>query len=179
MNGGAGSGAVDFFHGFQVAIMLTLMINLVQFTFWTCRMRRSGNTLLEVHGPTLLVFASFVLVNIQPMWILIIGSWKLCCGTCEAMGLPQGCSSTGYTYTPWPDAPGTARECSSGGNVFWDESYCSGGKLSIFPTQLSGWIIQIVCTWGGYVCMFIGVFQATQLHVKLRKKWSSIRRSQS
>lgn len=176
MNGGSGTGIVDFFHGFQVAIMMTLMLNLVQFTYWTCKMRRSG-TCLEVHQPTLLVLISAVMVNVQPMWILIIGSWKLCCGTCLMMGAnTTDCTSTGMTYPTWPNAPHVYRECSMGGNVFWDESYCKGQSYSIFPTQWQGWLIQIICTWGGYVFMFVGVLQATQLHKKLSVKWRAIRR---
>lgn len=190
MNGGSGTGIVDFFHGLQVAIMLTLMFNLTQFTWWTCKRQRTGN-LWEVHGPTFLVLTSSILVNIQPIWILIIGSWKLCCAHCElfsvtapkviagvtymvATPLPPTCTSTGLTFPPWDK--GLPRECSTGGNVFWDISYCGGEHLSIFPTVWKGWVVQIVCTWGGYVLMFIGVFQATKLHIKLQNRWKAIRR---
>lgn len=176
MNSGSGSGVVDFFHGLQVAIMMTLMFNLVQFVWWTCKRMRRG-TFLEVHSPTLLVLLSAILVNIQPMMILVIGSWHLCCGTCEQLGL----TCTGMSYPPWPklgpNGEKVPRPCSSGGNVFWDQSYCSGENYALFPTQVSGWIIQIVCTWGGYILMFIGVFQATKLHLKLLAKWRAITRT--
>jgi hypothetical protein len=181
MNGGSGTGIVDFFHGAQVAIMMTLMFNLTQFIYWTCKQRRTG-TFWQVHTPTMLVLASAILVNIQPLWILVIGSWKLCCAHCSLFkdsagkSLPDTCTSTGLTYPPW--SSGNPRECSSGGNVFWDISYCGGQQYSIFPTQVSGWAIQIICTWGGYVLMFIGVFQATQLHKKFAAKWKGIRRGQ-
>jgi hypothetical protein len=182
MNGGSGTGAVDFFHGFQVAIMMTLMFNLVQFTYWTCKMRRSG-TFWEQHQPTMLVLLSAILVNIQPMCILVVGSFHLCCGTCEQFGWTEakpesitGCTAADeLTFPPWPNDH-ARRPCSSGGNLFWDISYCGGKKYPIFPTQASGWAIQIICTWGGYVAMFIGVFQATQLHKKLAAKWRAIRR---
>lgn len=178
MNGGSGTGVVDFFHGLQVAIMMTLMLNLTQFVWWTCKRQRQGSC-LQVHGPTLLVLLSSILVNIQPMWILVIGSFKLCCGTCDQLGLKgDACPASGYSYPPWPNdkTPG-ARECAApGGNVFWDVSYCGGKNLSIFPTVASGWVIQIVCTWGGFVLMFIGVMQATRLHLKLKKRWQTIRR---
>lgn len=167
---------VDFFHGFQVALMMTVMLNLTQFVWWRCKQSRRG-TCLQVHTPTLWTLAATILVNIQPMWILIIGSWKLCCGTNEQMGFPNAVSQgspTGYTYSPW--SSGEPRPCKApGGNVFWDKSYCSGQKLSTFPTVPSGWAVQILCTWGGFVCMFVGVMMATQLHVKLRKQWRAIR----
>lgn len=174
MNGGNGTGIVDFFHGFQVAIMMTLMFNLVQFVWWTCKTRRTG-TFWEVHTPTLYTLMSAILVNIQPIWILCIGSWKLCCGTCATMGIKAAqCPASGMSYPPWSN--GEARECTMGGNVFWGISYCGGQQYSIFPTQWQGWLIQIVCTWGGYILMFIGVFQATKLHLKLAAKWRAIRR---
>lgn len=158
--------------------MMTLMFNLTQFTWWTCKNTRSG-TCLQVHQPTLIVLLSSVLVNVQPMWILVIGSFKLCCGRCEDLMKMPGCSSTGYTYPPWPATPKDARECAApGGNVFWDSSYCTGGKLPIFPTVASGWAVQVICTWGGYALMFVGVLQATRLHLKLAKKWKNIRRTQ-
>lgn len=176
MNGGSGTGIVDFFHGLQVAIMMTLMLNLVQFVWWTCKLKRPGNTLWEVHQPTILVMLSAILVNIQPMLILAIGSWKLCCSPCENFPKMAGCAAGDFTYPPWSD--GERRACSApGGNIFWDVSYCSGGQYSIFPTVLQGWLIQIFCTWGGYILMFIGVFQATNLHLKLISKWRAIRRS--
>jgi hypothetical protein len=176
MNGGSGTGVVDFFHGLQVAIMLAIMLNLTQFVWWTCKSKRSG-TFWQVHQPTMTVLLATILVNIQPMWILVIGSWKLCCATCSQLKKPANCSSTGMSYPPWSD--NEPRPCSSGGNVFWDGSYCTGEQYSIFPTQWTGWLIQIVCTWGGFVLMFIGVFQATQLHKKLLAKWRSEHRARS
>jgi len=167
---------VDFFHGFQVALMMTVMLNLTQFVWWRCKQSRRG-TCLQVHAPTLWTLAATILVNIQPMWILIIGSWKLCCAKCVDLDLEPNCSPTGFSYSPWQG--GAIRECPSpGGNVFWDESYCTGKKLSTFPTVASGWAVQILCTWGGFACMFIGVLMATQLHVKLRKQWRNVRAGQ-
>jgi len=185
MNGGSGTGIVDFFHGLQVAIMLALMLNLVQFVYWTCWLRRQPpryNTFWDRQGPTMLVLMSAILVNIQPMWILVIGSFKFCCGKCAQIGLAdEFCPSNGYSFPPWPASKNVSRPCDfpNGGNVFWDGSYCAGEHYAIFPTQWQGWTIQIFATWGGYVLMFIGVFQATQLHKKLSAKWGAIRRGQS
>lgn len=169
MNGGAGTGMVDFFHGFQVALMMTVMLNLTQFVWWRCKASRRG-TCLQVHMPTLFTLAAAIMVNIQPMWILIIGSWKLCCGTNAQMGFTDVTNPGGFSFAPWAD--GQPRPCSApGGNVFWDVSYCGGKKLSTFPTVGAGWAVQICFTWGGFACMFIGVLMATQLHVKLKKQW--------
>jgi len=176
MNGGSGTGIVDFFHGLQVAIMLALMLNLVQFVWWTCKLRRPG-TFWHMHQPTLIVLLSAIMVNIQPMLILVIGSWKLCCAPCTNYSpKPLGCTTSDFTYPAWSD--NNMRACSApGGNLFWDVSYCTGSQYPIFPTVASGWTIQCICTWGGYVLMFVGVFQATKLHMKLVTKWRAIRGS--
>jgi len=186
LNSGAGSGIVDFFHGFQVALMMTVMFNLVQFVWWRCKQSRRGSC-LKVHTPTLWTLVSAIMVNVQPLWILIIGSWKLCCATCEQVGFVDGpagdrakfCPKSGFSYPPWPGDPDTARECSApGGNVFWDVSHCDGSKYATFPSIGSGWAVQIIFTWGGFVVMFVGIMQATQLHLKLKKQWRAIRAGQ-
>eukprot|EP00929_Paragymnodinium_shiwhaense_P000989 TRINITY_DN101200_c0_g1_i1.p1 TRINITY_DN101200_c0_g1~~TRINITY_DN101200_c0_g1_i1.p1 ORF type:complete len:201 (-),score=35.90 TRINITY_DN101200_c0_g1_i1:440-1042(-) len=173
MNSGAGSGVVDFFHGFQVALMMTIMFNLTQFVYWRCKMSRQGS-FLQVHTPTLYTLLATIMVNIQPMWILAIGSWHLCCAPCETFGYKPGCTSTGSTYPVW--AKDEYRTCNIDGNVFWDSSYCTGKQYATFPVKASGWAVQIICTWGGFVFMFVGVLQATQLHRKMAKKWRELRR---
>lgn len=173
MNGGAGAGWVDFFHGFQVALMMTVMLNLTQFVYWRCKASRAGKGAWFQWQPVLWTFISTVLVNIQPMMILSIGSFKICCATCENMGFDANCTATGRSLPPWADkAP---RVCDWSGNTFWDESYCTGQKLPIFPTQTSGWLVQILATWGGFVFMFVGIMQATQLHKKFLNKWYAVR----
>lgn len=185
LNGGSATGTVDFFHGFQVALMTTIMFNVTQFVYWSNKNRLTG-TCLEVHKSTLITLASAILVNVQPMWILVIGSYHFCCAKCSIFGLnnattgQQWCVNSGgnsYTYPPWSDH--AQRPCYTSGNVFWDESYCGGTKYALFPSKASGWMVQIFCTWFGFVLMFIGVMMATQLHVKLRNKWYAVRRGKS
>jgi len=177
MNGGSGTGWVDFFHGFQVALMMAIMLNLVQFVYWRCQASRRG-TCWNKYQPVLWTFISAVLTNVQPLMILIIGSFHFCCGPCEKMvkNFTADCTASGSTYPPWPADPNTPRECHTSGNTFWDSSYCTGGKLPTFPSKTSGWMVQVFCTWGGFVFMFIGILQATQLHKKFAAKWRSIRR---
>lgn len=178
MNGGSGTGYVDFFHGFQVALMMTIMLNLVQFVYWRCKASRRGTCWQKFH-PVFWTFVSAVLTNVQPFMILLIGSFHACCSPCDAFpagGLPDGfqCPASGKTFPPWGD--GAPRECFGNGNAFWDQSYCQGKKLPTFPTKLSGWMIQVLCTWGGFVFMFYGIMEATQLHKKFAAKWRQIQR---
>lgn len=58
-------------------------------------------------------------------------------------------------------------------NFFFD----GGGDhpSALVPNTALGWCIQIFCTYLGYICMFVGVFGATKLHVKIQKKWAILR----
>lgn len=179
MNSGAGSGSVDFFHGLQVAIMMTLMLNLTQFVWWRCKQSRTGSC-WQVHRPTFVTLLSAIMVNFQPLSILVIGSWKLCCAHCKDLGKSADCTATGFSYPPWPGSANTMRECAApGGSLYWDASYCTGANYALFPTTTVGWAIQICLTWGGFAVMFVGVLEATQLHRKLQKQWRAIRRGRA
>jgi len=171
MNGGAGAGSVDFFHGFQVALMMTIMFNFVQFIYWRCKAMGRNQV------PTLLMLASAIMTNIQPMAILVVGSWKIICCSCSDLtnNTNPDCTSTGRSFPPWG---GTEfRTCHGDGNWFWTGTHdrCTGQLLALFPNQAIGWIIQIVATWGGFVVMFVSVMMATQLHLKIQKKWRAAR----
>jgi len=173
MNGGAGTGAVDFFHGFQVALMMTIMFNLVQFVFWRCKAQGRSQF------PTLLMLISAIMTNFQPMAILVVGSWRLLCCPCEAIGWNETvgpCPASGRSFPPF-DQP---RECHGDGNWFWTGTIdrCQGHDLALFPNQWKGWVIQIVATWGGFVVMFFSVMMATQLHLKVQKRWRAVRTGQ-
>jgi len=174
MTGGSGSGVVDFFHGFQVALMMTIMFNLVQFIYWRCKAQGRSQF------PTLLMFISALMTNFQPMGILVEGSWKLLCCSCDDLTgktNPQ-CTESGRSFPPWGD--GDFRECHGDGNWFWQGTHdrCTGALLALFPDQVIGWAIQIVLTWGGFVVMFVSVMMATQLHLKIQKRWRSARTGQ-
>jgi len=174
MSVGAGSGIVDFFHGFQVALMMTVMFNLTQFIYWRCAASRNG-TCWNKYQPVLWTFIATILVNVQPIMILTFGSFKLCCAECATVGVKEGCPANGMSYPPWGN--GIPRPCDvrRGGNTFWDKSYCDGSKLAMFPVKWEGWCVQIFCTYGGFVFMLVGILQATQLHVKFVKQWRAIR----
>lgn len=168
MNGGAGAGSVDFFHGFQVALMMTIMFNLVQFVYWRCKAMGRNQF------PTLLMLVSAIMTNFQPMAILIVGSWKLLCCACEDLGGDAQCTASGRSFPPFGK---DFRECHGDGNWFWTGTHdrCTGELLALFPNQWKGWVIQIVATWGGFVVMFVSVMMATQLHLKIQKRWRAVR----
>eukprot|EP01065_Artemidia_motanka_P035600 TRINITY_DN43508_c0_g1_i1.p1 TRINITY_DN43508_c0_g1~~TRINITY_DN43508_c0_g1_i1.p1 ORF type:complete len:154 (+),score=33.51 TRINITY_DN43508_c0_g1_i1:324-785(+) len=69
---------ITFFHGLQVAIMMTIMTNLTQFVWHTCGWRRKNEPTHWLRWrPVYVMLLSTVLVNVQPMSILIIGSWGI------------------------------------------------------------------------------------------------------
>lgn len=56
-------------------------------------------------------------------------------------------------------------------NFFFD----GGNTNALVPNTTTGWLIQIFCTYCGYLTMFFGVFGATRLHLKIRAKWRKLR----
>mmetsp|Transcript_5300 Transcript_5300/g.7804 ORF Transcript_5300/g.7804 Transcript_5300/m.7804 type:complete len:153 (-) Transcript_5300:300-758(-) len=57
-------------------------------------------------------------------------------------------------------------------NFFFD---ADSNPNALVPNTTTGWLIQVFCTYLGYITLFVGVFWTTQLHVKIAKKWSEIR----
>lgn len=141
---------IAFFHGFQVAIMMTVMASVIQYGYWTVLTKRHG---VQGHwakfGPVYILLVAGILVNVQPLMILCIGSW-----------------STGLDCTKpdiaveWP--------CT---NAFWT----ADAMNTFFPNRASGWAIQICCTYVGYILLIVGVFQATEMVSKFRRTWNQAR----
>lgn len=138
---------MDFFHGIQVAVTFAMMTNITQFAWWTCKRNRKG-THLQKYLPVYLLLISTILVNIQPLLMLVFSSWP--------------CADPYNDATP-PLSPCVENWIFKGSNTY------------LFPTTTGGWMVQIFGTYLGFLLMFVGVFQATNLHTKIRKKWRSIR----
>jgi hypothetical protein len=131
---------------------------------------------------------SAVMTNVQPMSILILGSFHLMCCPCEAFGDADFCvagtvADSHKSFSPWPGAKTPAgdqiwRQCYGDGSWYWSGTIdrCQGKELATFPNKLEGWAIQIFLTWGGFLVMFISVVLATQMHVKIQNKFRGIRR---
>lgn len=52
---------------------------------------------------------------------------------------------------------------------------CAMDSNALFPNTNIGWCIQIFGTYGGFIFMFCGVFEATNLHKKIISKWKNLR----
>lgn len=149
---------MDLFHGLQVAIMLALMTNILQFSWWKCKAKK-----VEGHwnkfGPCYLLIIATILVMIQPTSMLVIGSYQ----DDDTLII---CNEDG-TYT--------TEENFHGINNFF---FAGDDTNSIVPNTTTGWMIQIFGTYLGFIFMFAGVVWSTNLHIKIKKKWSAIRGSQ-
>lgn len=125
------------------------MANVVQYAYWTVLSQRRG---VEGHwnkfGPVYVLMVAAILVNVQPMMILCIGSWATT--TCDD---PKNAAD-------WP--------CT---NAFWT----ADAMNTFFPNRASGWLIQIFCTYLGYILLIVGVFQATNMLKKFQRTWQAAR----
>lgn len=147
---------IAFFHGFQVAVTMTVMFNIVQYGYWTVlNKRRNVKGHWNKFGSVYILLAAAILTLVQPIMILIIGSWS---GSVD-------CKHTKDKYLPDPRWPCT--------NTFWTND----AKNTFFPNRWQGWMVQIFCTWGGYLLMMVGVFQVTDMVKKLKKQWATARGS--
>jgi len=52
---------------------------------------------------------------------------------------------------------------------------CGMDSNALVPNTTIGWCIQILGTYLGFIFMFFGVFEATNLHKKILNKWRALR----
>lgn len=177
---------MDFFHGLQVAIMLTVMTNVMQFAHWTVSRKRKNQPHCRKMGPVYLLMVATVLVMVQPTCMLVIGSWNLdnfffnggdtgtACmtdATCH-----NGCMADHYfscNTTTGACAQETCVEAHKTDKTL--PCSCAMDSNALQPNTTVGLCIQIFCTYLGFLLLFIGVFQATELHKKLCKRWKELR----
>lgn len=162
--------------------MLTVMINIVQFAWWTVRRDKTRKSHCNRYGPVYILIVAAILVNIQPVCMLVIGSWKL----------PNFFFNGGDTGTSCQVTTACAGSCMSSAFVCSNvtgtcimnecgpmELGCTCSVASaIVPNTTTGWCVQILGTYLGFAFLFVGVFGATKLHLKLMKKWNAIRGKQ-
>lgn len=58
-------------------------------------------------------------------------------------------------------------------NLYWYPTTVN----TAFPAKTGGWMIQIFLTWGGFLVMFAGVNDATNLIGKFKNKWLATRKA--
>lgn len=197
------SGLIEFFHGVQVAVMLALMLNIVQFAWWTVKRDKTPKSHCERYLPVYIVLFSTVLVMVQPVSMLVIGSWHepnfffdgndfgKACDTNDfcASGM---CMSNAFNCTG-PALDGVAGDVRLNGacaqldadgvqcpppgtaSATGVECTCAMDTNALWPNTTTGWMIQVFCTYLGFIIMFTGVTMATKLHSKIARKWRVLR----
>jgi hypothetical protein len=148
-------GLVDLFHGLQVAIMLALMTNILQFAWWKCKAKKGIEGHWDRFGPCYILFVSTCLVLVQPTCMLVIGSY-----------------SSDDDYKPCDDSLPVENNHHGMNNIFFK----GDDTTLLVPNTTEGILIQIFCTYLGFLLMFIGVVWSTNLHKKITKKWNQLRK---
>lgn len=180
--------------------MLGLMTNIVQFAWWNCKSKRTEKKTgvpghWNQYQPCYILLLATVLVVVQPTCMLYIGSY-ICDGAFTSdQAVDASQIGTVLEYTPagklaFKGSSLQAPELNSTYVAFSDGTYYSDGcnpsqqnfffdnsanPNALTPNTVTGWMIQIFCTYLGFLLMFIGVCQATNLHIKVMKKWASLR----
>jgi len=177
--------------------MFGLMTNITQFAYWNCQKKRKKfKTHWGKYKPVYLLLVATVQVCAQPACMLYIGAWK-CDGKFSSDQIKPD-QLADLTQQGWhfdaqgdfvnrnrtkaadlkPDWLLQARGvswspgCKEGqGNFFFD----GGATDALVPNTTVGWMIQIFGTYLGFIVMFVGVCQATLLHVKIKNKWRALR----
>lgn len=162
--------------------MMTVMLNIVQFAWWTVRRDKSPQSHCQRYGPVYMLIIAAILINIQPMCMLIIGSWHLSnfffnggdFGAACTVG--TDCGSGTCASDKWVCDP-LAGSClhPACGSTPGEVCGCGLNSSALVPNTPEGWAIQICGTYLGFIFLFIGVMKATKLGAKLKRKWREIR----
>lgn len=189
---------MDFFHGVQVAIMFVLVTNIVQFAWWNVKKKRRTRTVngqkrnathWYMYRPVYVLLLAGCLIMIQPVSMLVIGSW-----VCDAQftsdqlddisDIGNGIGKAVYNQSGYlSDADLVPKGMHKGEfhpvgcnpemkNYFFD----GGDTQNLVPNTLAGWLVQLFGTYLGFIFLFYGVVEATMLHTKLASKWRQLRR---
>lgn len=178
--------------------MLALMLSIVQFAYWTVKRDKTPMSHMKRYLSVYLILVSTVLILVQPVAMLAIGSWHtenfffdggdfktVChlntdCGSGMCMSNAYSCTGKPYSGDSAVLINGACVQLDATGVNCSDtqagvDCACGMDTNALFPNTTEGWLIQVFCTWLGFIFMFIGVFKATKLHKKIAMKWNRLR----
>lgn len=180
----ASAGAKAFTHTITFGITLALLSNIAQYVLHKrsamgavqARRREKGKDAKghwAVYGPVYFAAASvpLVMADLTRHALQDAGFWGPACNyntgpECEAH---DGCV--------WSHHDSASYECDN--TNFWKPGssmyYGTDDKLSIV-----GIIFTVICTWSGYIALFVGVVWAANIHTKLgeiKAQWRLLRGS--
>lgn len=156
--------------------MLALMTNIWQFAYWKCK-KKKKDTHWEKWGPCYILSVATLLVMVQPTCMLVIGSWGD-----FSPDVPANLDDiiTDDDVLTYLTAKGITVNCGEPLDDAISNFFFDGGENSnaLVPNTTIGWMIQVFGTYLGFVLLFWGVIWATNLHIKISKKWQTIRGTQ-
>jgi len=168
--------------------MMTVMTNVVQFAYWTVKKKRAGRPHCQQFGPVYILIVAALLILVQPVCMLVIGSWSSmpnfffdggdtgnACGHPGQATCSNGCAAS--LFDCHPDT-GVCDQLTCADAQKKDPNVacaCNMDSGALVPNTTVGLLIQIFGTYVGFALLFVGVFQATELHVKICKKYRKAR----
>lgn len=188
--------------------MLALMLNIVQFAWWSVKRDKTPMSHCARYTPVYIVMVSAVLIMVQPVSMLVIGSWEsinnfffdgapfgeACmknsdCGATKCMTDAYDCPGSTFPGSSFKIAPDCQQldadhagvNCAAidpATNTTFLACACAMDTNALLPNTTIGWLIQVFCTYLGFIVMFTGVFMATKLHHKIARKWRNLRAAQ-
>lgn len=156
--------------------MLALMTNIIQFAYWKCAKKKKEKH-WDKWGPVYILMIATLLVLIQPVCMLVIGSWDDFSPDTQANLDDLIDDDSVATYLK--DNGISAVNCGEPlDDAIANFFFVGDDTDALVPNTTVGWMIQIFGTYLGFIFLFWGVIWATNLHNKIAKKWRIIRGKQ-
>lgn len=162
------------------------MLNVVQFAWWTVKRDKKKMSHCQRFSSVYILLLSSVLVCIQPFSMLVISSWKIDNFFFDGGDKGMLCTLGSQCHSGSCISPSfncdeklgscTQLMCGDAGADAALPCECGLDSGALVPNTPIGWVIQVFGTYLGFVLLFIGVFSATKLHIKLKAKWMEVRR---
>lgn len=145
---------------------LAILTNILQFLYGKTKQTRKGMPFPRKWGPFFTLITAMLLLMADLTRHLVNDDWGTSCTE-----LPDGssiriCSADG--------------QCQDAGPKYYE--YCkSVPMLNMYSStglgglSAYGWLFTVVCTWAGFICLFIGLCWAINLPAKLAAQWRELR----
>jgi len=152
-------------HSVTFGLNLCIFTNILQYVYGKTKSTRAHKgSFFSKWGPFLMIFLATWLSMADPLRHLINDDWGSVCTS-----IPDG-SALGLKPKDGAFAPVPAN----------NDKYCHDqpmmdledpdGSLSAW-----GWAITIVCTWSGFLFLFIGIFWIINFPRKVAAQWQALR----
>jgi len=153
----------SFSHYLTFGITLAVFTNIIQFAVAKTKRSRAGKPFCRKWGPVLCLVLATFLALADLMRHLINDAWGRSC-----KGLEEGQSLRIFNGTESVEVGSEFNEYCHGVSIL--SMHTSDGGLTAV-----GWLLTVVCTWSGYLLLFVGIFWLISFPQKARAHWRAIR----